>query len=336
MEKYLTVLRIFIKLNMRKLFTYVMVVLTLLILFTMHTLYLPDNRENRVLVYDGEGSKITDDIMKRLTEDKEAFEFIIADSPEEVREEVKKGRAECGFIFSQELSEKLLGDDRDELIEFVISPFTVKGYAARERVFAELLRSYAPILLEDNGDALFFEKEAAMEKVILKYRDYLDGDSIFKVRAEYLKDTENSGKEGNIIFPVHGMAGVIIFICVFTVSGKKYDGTYLMLEKYKGIWTLCYALPAILVSFLCIRLWERSVFWFCDLGLLFLLFLFSVIWCRVFFLVIPRGVAAGIWAFVIMFAAVSMTPVFWDPGKAAYILPSGAYVRMLGFLAKLS
>ena len=178
-----------------------------------------DDGKIAVALFTG-GSEFNDAAADVLMGGEYALDFYRAESPESLRADVAAGRAECGYIFPDDLRERLENGDYKRCIRLVVSPATVTAGISSEAVFAGLFRLYGRELLEkyvrsgaafgtlrnvSGADQLWQELEPVYER-------YLSDGSTFSFEYE----TVNGGilKENAVmaVFPARGMGAVLIFV----------------------------------------------------------------------------------------------------------------------------
>ncbi len=185
--------------------TLLIVVLTLVFAKTV----LPDKDNRTVMLYGTDEYAVS--LAGRLTGKTDTpWIFAAASSAEEVTEAVKNGRAECGFIFADDLGDRILSGDTAECITYVRSPYTVKGNAAKEYVYAAILESYGMILVSNNADRIFPDGEAGFARAWQFYDSYAGNEKVFGAVTERIDRTGGSTIPGRT-YPVHGMVGLLLF-----------------------------------------------------------------------------------------------------------------------------
>lgn len=116
-----------------------------------------------------------------------AFVFKAYESKEEMSEDVSTGLIECGFVFDESFEERLEKNDKEKAVEYIYSPYTLKGQVAKETVFRYVYEYENSFILSEGLDAVYgdtidkADKDIIMGKLLGKTGLYLDGNSTFTV-----------------------------------------------------------------------------------------------------------------------------------------------------------
>lgn len=268
------------------------------------------------------------------------FSFYLCENEEQVREDVASRRAECGYVISSGLREKLNSRSFKRSISVYTAPSTVTASLSAETVFAALMELYDREILEDYAaEGPAFEqlgepgselrKEAAVKAGQL-YGKWLNNGSTFRFEYRYEDDLPKEGAGGNAgegnhsLFPVRGLAAVYIFAAGLygaVMLGKDEEkGLFLPLDHSIRIWckgaslAACTALAAV-SGFLALQAGGVSGSFFTEAGALICyaiaVTLFSLALKAVFRS--PRFLCCTIPFFII--GSLVFCPVFVDAGR---------------------
>ena len=112
----------------------------------------PEEDAIAIALYAGEADwnrQVADELLSG----EHSFEFYMSSSEEELREDVAARRAECGYIFSEDLLEKLESGRFKRSITLVTAPSTAVDKLSSEVVFSGLFTVWGRSLLEKIGRA---------------------------------------------------------------------------------------------------------------------------------------------------------------------------------------
>lgn len=174
------------------------------------------------------------------------FLFYPCDSEEELKEEVASRRAECGYVFSPGLREKLDEKSYKRCIRVYSAPSTVTAELSAEVVFAALIRRYdRELFLQyvDAGEAFSSiadgeQREALKEAAGALYDAWMEDGGTFRFVYEYGQKDAKPGTGGQTdarLFPVRGIAAVYVFII------GLYGAAVSLTDEKKGLYHM---LPA--------------------------------------------------------------------------------------------
>ena len=172
-----------------------------------------ESEQVKVALYAGE-SAWNRKVAKELLSDTGSFGFYVSSSEEALREDVKAGRAECGYIFPEDLKERLETGDYKRCIVLVSSPSTTAGRLSTEIVFSGLFTVWGRELLEayaGEGEAFCGQKDV-WEQLEPLYDRYLNNGSTFAF--QYVTSGGSALEEPTLKTspPARGIAAVFIFV----------------------------------------------------------------------------------------------------------------------------
>lgn len=149
-----------------------------------------------------------------------SFEFYMSSSEEELREDVAARRAECGYIFSEDLQEKMETGRYKRSIILVTAPSTAVDKLSSEVVFSGLFSVWGRDLLETysrEGEPFQGEQEV-WRRLEPMYNAYLENGSTFAFQYETEGGTQIGKPSMKQTFPVRGIVAVFIFVIGLTAA----------------------------------------------------------------------------------------------------------------------
>ncbi|MCR5515193.1 MAG: ABC transporter permease [Lachnospira sp.] len=170
-----------------------------------------------------------------------SVDFYIADSREDLVNDIVSKKTECGYVFSENISEKIMEDNYNGCIECVINESNYVSSMTNEIVFSQLFKSFADdILVKFIKENKVFSSDAAKAVVNAKasYEKYLSSDQTFHLTFTTLDNdgqstrqmTQTTGK-----FPLRAILYILIFAGgLFGVAWFLEDeakGSYVTLSK---------------------------------------------------------------------------------------------------------
>lgn len=172
-----------------------------------------------IALYAGE-SEWNHQVADELLSGEHSFEFYMSHSEEELREDVAARRAECGYIFSEDLLEKMETGRYRRSITVVTAPSTAVDKLSSEVVFSGLFSVWGRSLLETysrEGEPFQGEKEV-WKRLEPLYDTYLENGSTFSFQYETEGGTDLGKPSMKQTFPARGMTAVFIFVIGLTAA----------------------------------------------------------------------------------------------------------------------
>lgn len=160
--------------------------------------------------------KITDYLVNNYS----ALNFITYNSQDELHADIQKGNVSCGYIFSENLTQKLDNKSYKGSIILLKSSSEFITSLSNEVVFASLFREYAKNIALNyiQTEALFSSiRTKALELTANKYDYYINGAATFHIDFNTL-DTDSSDVVLNSIevqtstLPIRGVLSVLVFV----------------------------------------------------------------------------------------------------------------------------
>ena len=179
----------------------------------------PEKDSIAIALYTGESewNRLT---AEELLTGEHSFEFYMSSSEQELREDVAARRAECGYIFPEDLRKKMETGRYKRSITLVTAPSTAVGKLSSEVVFAGLFSVWGRSLLETysrEGEP-FQGEQKVWQRLEPLYDAYLENGSTFAFQYE----TEGGDKIGKPsmkqTFPARGITAVFVFVLSLTAA----------------------------------------------------------------------------------------------------------------------
>ncbi len=306
----------------------------------------PRSDNNIVYLYGTDEYALS--VIETLKTDTSGFEFVVADDEDELIDEVKSGRAECGFIFADDMNERVLSGDTDESIRFVASSYTMKGTAAKELVYAALFKSYSYILAMQNAGEIGFKDEVQKETAFETAKAYRGNEKVFSAQTEYVDVTDGQDEKRATTLPVHGLVGMILVIEMLLADAETKKGKDRALADALGVTDrLWYAVlnklslitvPAV-CGFVLIRILEPGAGWAADTVFLIVFLIIGIIWSGIISKIIKHDEVIMYVCLIEMAGSFLLTPILWDvSGYMPFVrilrlfLPNGIYMSLIDIL----
>ncbi len=349
MVKYLIRLFLMIKAKLKSPFTYVWILLMWLLLWLVNESFIPSGQPSEVLILN-EAGEYGDRIMNIL-EDREgsmsAYVYTVTDDEKYLRDMVRKGRVECGFIFPEDMEERVREEDTKDMVTLVTSNFSLKSAAVRETVFAAMFRVMYGDMVESAEDDIFEDPSEVKDYIREKYEYLAESDEVFGLVYETVDIPEG---ESNEMFadrsdPIRGTAAVLLFILSLYSAGSFFGESgrfYRALKRNeRALSMFLYELSSVAVpavsAFILIRYFDaEGVSLFKDLACFALLLVFCCIWSVVFIRLFKRIETYLPAVSVLLFTCFVLCPVYFDPAKSlsvlgivSRILPPSFYLYLL-------
>lgn len=196
------------------------------------------------LYYDGDEQAIKD-VVDELVGSESIAKFYREDSPEEIREAVLRNEIECGFIFSNDIFEKLVKEDADGGITIYQSTKSSVTDYVKEKVFAAIYQrlSYERLVEYLNNSEYVKGIDVEERDAFLKerYDGYVNEGGIFEINytdgdKEIHSDvSERLNDRSYLKRPIKGFLSV--FVMVATLAGA----VFFAIDEKAGIYkTLSY------------------------------------------------------------------------------------------------
>lgn len=169
------------------------------------------------------------------------FRFYECENEEQVKAEVASRRAECGYVISKDLRDKLNEHNYRRCIRVYSAPSTVLAELSTETVFAALMKIYdREVFLDYVVEANKLQQKTPSQLTELAgnlYDKWMGNGSTFRFEYHYT-DTNRKILEENAetftVFPVRGLVAVYLFMV------GLYSAVMLEYDEKKGLFVpLC-------------------------------------------------------------------------------------------------
>lgn len=318
MEKIIVRYSIFLKLSLKNKMMWLYVLLMVCVALLFSKVVISDNDNTTVMLY-GESTE-AEQVIMRLTASESVFSFVEAETEYDLEEKVRSGAAECGFVFHDGF-EKNFSDGKKGGIDFATSPFTVKGIAAKETVFAAIMEIYAGDLIGNEAGNIFKDKDGGLERTMQYYNNIVHSDEVFNVKYEKIDGvaTQNIRHLANRFFPVHGIITFILLSYGLILENENRFGKYrsfgkaftsternvLFVEKRFATLTV-----PILAGFITARVLEASFPIMNDILYFAILLPIIVVFVSIFSILFKREESYICWSLFVLFAVLIGGMVF--------------------------
>lgn len=209
-------------------------------------------------------------VAERLSEREGAILFVFCDSEEEVQVQVASGKAQCGYVLSDNLMERLAQGRYTRSIKSYKSPSSSQHTICDEVLFAEIFSVYEEETFGEQVSDFFLVsmengendrggkiREEIKERADELFEEYLYNGSTFQFIYENYGQTPaeeiTEAREKSGIIPVRGIMALMIYICGLcgTLEALEDEAAGRILRlKYRRLFqilTIC--IPPIVMGF---------------------------------------------------------------------------------------
>ncbi len=319
-------------------FTYIWMVLIALSLLLVNETVVPTRQSSEVLILN-EAGEYGERVLSLLTEADPALTACIyaeAEDEESLRLMVRRGQARCGFIFPEDMEEKISSGDIRSMITMVTSTFSVKSSATRETVFAALFRVMNEDITENAAAGFFEDQESASAFIRERYEYYVGSDDVFRMEYETFDaaDSDDAGFPEDNSDPIRGTAAVLIFILSLYSGSSFYgkDGRFFraLRKNERLVCVFIHELTSVLMpaacGFVMIRILCADVSLIRDLLLFALFLIMACIWSGIFVSFFKKSESYLPAVSVLLFVSFILCPVFFDPAR---------YISVIGYVSRV-
>lgn len=231
MEKYITWYRLLLKTWIKKKSSWLQLLILIVLVLFAAQVKLPDIKNTTIGICNCDGA-FAEDIMQKLEERESVFTFQRFSDREAMQEAVIRGRLEAGFVFEKGLEENIKNQKKHRDITCMLTPLTTKAEVAGETVYAAFLERYSEELLIRKEQQVFGKNSSDISEMLLKRNeDYLRGDEVFQINFEETAVNQEQKAQNAEIFPVRGLAALLIFVIILLEHGKKFEQRACCVEK---------------------------------------------------------------------------------------------------------
>lgn len=215
MKKIIIWFCLFSKRYLKKMSFLVLLILLPLISIGLGAIESEENQGTRIALYSEEDG-IARDIIESLLAYEGYFTFYESTSKENLINDVKTRKAECGYVFFQGMEEEISNGKVKGQIGVYIAPSTVLNSVSQEVVYSKFMEIYGRITVETfiDTDVMFAEMDLDKVKneIITSYEEIKNSDGVYTFEYQQLNTVlEDSDFEDISIFPVRGIIAVYIF-----------------------------------------------------------------------------------------------------------------------------
>ncbi len=184
MKKLHRVIFYHIKAMLKHRSVWVVLAVALFLYLVFRGIDLPDIRNTKVGIVTNGGRYALSALQHLQEEEESIFRFVPYEKEEELTEDVRAGKLECGFVFSEGFDEDVISGNAKRDIRYINSPYTTKGEIAKEKIYRAFLRDHSTDILAKCADQLFYfndpaEKEKILDEIEEKNRYYNKSNDIF-------------------------------------------------------------------------------------------------------------------------------------------------------------
>lgn len=211
-----------LKLWMRKRICWLQILFLALLLFLVGSIHLPDEKNSKIGLAGVNGT-ITQSITEQLVQKKGVYQFVEYEDTEQLKEAVRSGELECGFVFADHFDELYEKGAMEDSIAYVHTPFTTKGLAVKETVYGAFLKQYGEKLLQQNQETITGQSSEEVSMMLTeRYRYYLNSDSIFHTEVHYeaTNTTESADNHWNAANVFGGVIAGVTFLAIYLAGAS--------------------------------------------------------------------------------------------------------------------
>lgn len=223
MRKYLLWFRLILKRQLN--YRFLLILLTAMPVCAFIVSNIPQFQENSVpqigiyLCDDDRLSVVSSGML--VDESSDTIAYYIADSKETLIQDIINKTADCGYIFEENLTDKIMSGNFKNCITFVEAPSSIMKSLSNEMVFFAIFRNFGKdIALNyiETNDAFANVKESAKQYTDERFDYYINGPATFHVEFKTLDTTSVTNSSDSRIeynaqtslFPLRGILAVLI------------------------------------------------------------------------------------------------------------------------------
>jgi len=179
--------------------------------------------------------------VEKLVKGDYSVKFYISPSKDDLINDIMEKRAECGYVFSKDITRKIEENDYNESLECVINESDYISSMSNEIVFSVMFKEFAGDVLDDfikSESAFSANRELAAKMAKERYDKYLEGDETFHLTFTVLDNKNNTKSQLEQTtgkFPLRPVLYILVFAGgLFGVAWFKEDeakGMYATLSK---------------------------------------------------------------------------------------------------------
>ncbi|MGN0328560.1 MAG: hypothetical protein ACI4D4_06230 [Lachnospira sp.] len=188
-----------------------------------------------------DGDEVTRETVNRLINGDYSAGFYICRNVSQLKDDIMDGKAECGYIFGDNLKKKLDERNYEGAIEVIINKSNFISSMTNEIVFSSMFRAYCDDIAVNyiKSNSLFKEIQGdAIDSIEESYSKYLSNDSTFYIDFKMLDDASPEEtvalEEESAGFPVRQILSILIYTAalfgVVQYYMDKEKGTFVTLS----------------------------------------------------------------------------------------------------------
>ncbi|WP_026506900.1 ABC transporter permease [Butyrivibrio sp. MC2013] len=348
--------------------TWVMTLMLIIAALMIYYLSLPGPMQRRVLIYDQgkyeNGSDLPsskyaslemqdysglliDKLLYMSKRSATVFDFEECSDPEELKEGVASGRADCGFILSEDFDRIISECEITELATLVTSSYSARSAVASETFLATVFEIAAQEYTLSMNEELFGRDDPELSELISgRFDQLLGSDEVFALDYKTVEGVEIERAGDDRVFPFEGLVMVMVTMAALAagVSGEKGSAAFAaryMAPLRRRLFLLAdraafVTLPAIsgFVILMIAGFGEKGTGIAENGPVKLLLYMLMVIYLLIWsgFVTALFRSAAGITPWLPAFFIVQLI-LFFEQGPGAeylsYLFPAGLYSRLL-------
>lgn len=262
MKKILTWYFIFTKRQLKRISTIFILVSMLLLTIGLKVMSTEITASIDVGFYMDNEDSIMTDIKNSLESHEGLLKFINYSSKEQLELAVSSGTLQCGYIFDDDFSEKIVQNNTKNLVTLIETPDNIISLLGNLVIMATVMENTAcHMLIDDILSQDFFVNVSAEELVELRaaYNKFATNGSTFSFDYDTMyEDYKGSSDKINIApfltTPIRGIIAIFVFISALTGGVTWFNDqdsfiyANIPLKKRHGIRLLTIAIPTILAG----------------------------------------------------------------------------------------
>lgn len=161
----------------------------------------------------------------------DAVSFYMADSKDELKASILSGKTDCGYVFKENLYERLSNHRLKNSIVAYNSPASIVSSLSNEMVFSAVFCSFSKPHAIDfaNSDELLSKYNDNNEFISKRYDYYINGAATFHVEFKSLEANLDNIEVKATTFPLRGVLSLLILISAMMGSVR------FMMDNENGI-----------------------------------------------------------------------------------------------------
>lgn len=350
MERCITWYWIFCKLQLKKVSTWFLMALMLLVLVITNKTSIPTSKNNTICLLNQSG-EMGEKLVQQLLSMKSAFEFQLAENESTLKKMVRKGQVDCAFIIEPEFDAELQLGNQKGLITCVQSIYTKKANVACETIYSVVFPMISEVLLAQKQNEVFGTTDKVMLQELLNENEKIQAsDEVFHISVETMSGSfgkeesrvslwDNGGSEG--------IVGLFIFMSILFARGETLKTSQSAVwqsrdqaEQRRYLFTYCLStavIPLVAgVGYLAFT--KGRLVQYC---LVFALYaIICCVWSCVFGMIFRREETYASWMLSILLANLVLCPIFVNlaavipaVGVINQIFPVGILIKVLRWMA---